>query len=265
MKNIIEFIVNFLKCLFSNKKNNRIMDSDDVIEKNNIENKVIEISENIEPMLSVPKTRDNIKILIDNGHGDSTLGKRSPYSCNGIEPAIEFYEYQWNREIAGEIVNRLKSMGYNADLLVTENSDISLSERVRRVNYECDIYGKSNVMLISVHANASGNGDKWMTAKGWSAYTTKGKTNSDKLADYLYNEAEKNFIGRKIRVDMQDGDRDWESDFYLCQKTKCPAVLTENFFYDNVDDVQYILSEEGRNAVIKTHVNGIINYIKNEF
>ena len=44
-----------------------------------------------------------------------------------------------------------------------------------------------------------------------------------------------------------------------------PAVLTENFFYDNEDDVKYILSEEGRKAVIKTHIDGITNYIKDTF
>ena len=66
---------------------------------------------------------------------------------------------------------------------------------------------------------------------------------------------------RKIRAEKSDEDRDWESNFYICQKTKCAAVLTENFFYDNEDDVKYILSEEGRKAVIKTHANGIINYV----
>ena len=101
-----------------------------------------------------------------------------------------------------------------------------------------------------------------MTGKGWSAYTSKGRTKSDELAEFLYREAAKNFSGRKLRVDNSDGDSDQEADFYILRKTYCTAVLTENFFYDNVDDVQYILSEEGRNAVIRTHVDGIINYIK---
>ena len=104
-----------------------------------------------------------------------------------------------------------------------------------------------------------------MTAKGWSAFTTKGNTKSDIIAEYLYTEAEKNFVGRKIRTDKSDGDKDWEINFYICKKTKCPAVLTENFFYDNEDDVKYILSEEGRKAVIKTHIDGITNYIKDTF
>ena len=205
---------------------------------------------------------EKFHILIDNGHGKTTLGKRSPYSCYGIKPEIPFYEYKWNREIATEIVKRLIDLGYNAELLVPEDADISLKERVERVNDMCNLYGTNNVFLVSIHSNACGNGKQWMSAKGWSAYTSIGQTKSDKLSEHLYDAAEIYFEGRKIRTDMQDGDRDWEYNYYICQKTKCVSVLTENFFYDNIDDVQYILSEEGREAIINTHIEGIINYIK---
>lgn len=254
MKTFIEIIIQLLNKLFSfdSPKNGEECENDKEI------------------VMEAPTVKDGdkycmVKILIDNGHGKNTLGKRSPYSAYGTEPCIEFLEYKWNREIANVVVVQLQEMGYNAELLVPEIEDISLSERAKRVNKICDEYGTSNVILISIHANAAGNGDKWLNAKGWSAYTTRGNTKSDTIAEYFYDEAEKNFVGRKIRVDMSDGDRDWESNFYICQKSKCPAVLTENFFYDNIDDVNYILSDEGRDAVIKTHVNAIINYIKDTF
>jgi N-acetylmuramoyl-L-alanine amidase len=222
-----------------------------------------EIIEDVD--FGIPSKYSNVVILIDNGHGNTTLGKRSPYSYCKAKPEIPFYEYEWNREIARMVVNELEKKGLNAVLLVPENGDISLSERVKRANNYCNEYGTKNVLLLSIHANASGNGSKWMSAKGWSAYTSVGQTNSDKLTECLYNEAEKNFIGRKIRTDFQDGDRDWETNFYICQKTKCVAVLTENFFYDNEDDVKYILSDEGKNAVVKTHVDGILSYLNKMF
>jgi N-acetylmuramoyl-L-alanine amidase len=251
-----KYLDDFFKMLFSKKENN----------EPNIEIPIkIEKEEVLERPKDIKPQYPNVKILIDNGHGNNTSGKRSPYSQNKIAPNIDFYEYKWNREIAKPIVDGLKEMGYNADLLVTEDIDISLTERTNRVNKVCTEYGSENVILISVHANAAGNGQKWMTAKGWSAFTTKGNTKSDTIAEYLYAEAEKNFVGRKIRTDKSDGDKDWETNFYICQKSKCPAVLTENFFYDNEDDVKYILSEEGRKAVIKTHIDGIINYIKDTF
>jgi N-acetylmuramoyl-L-alanine amidase len=44
-----------------------------------------------------------------------------------------------------------------------------------------------------------------------------------------------------------------------------PAVLVENFFQDNKQDVQYLLSEEGRKDVIDIHVYGIEKYIRSKF
>ena len=49
-----------------------------------------------------------MKILIDNGHGIDTPGKRSP---DGV-----LREYAWNRLIASRIVDRLLSLGLDADL-----------------------------------------------------------------------------------------------------------------------------------------------------
>ena len=48
----------------------------------------------------------------------------------------------------------------------------------------------------------------------------------------------------------------------MLKKTKCPAVLSENFFHDNIEDVEFITSDLGKAAVVKTHVYGIIEYFK---
>lgn len=194
-----------------------------------------------------------MKILIDNGHGEETPGKRSP---DGL-----FREYRYTREIAHKIVEGLKERGYDAELLVPETEDISLQERTRRANEWCGKFGADKVILVSVHCNAAGDSRAWMKARGWSAYTSKGTTKADELATILYEAAEANFINQKIRKDFSDGDPDFEESFYLLCKTKCPAVLTENFFQDNKEDVSYLLSLEGRRQLVKTHIDGIINYI----
>ncbi len=80
-----------------------------------------------------------MKILIDNGHGLMTAGKRSP---DGL-----FREPFYNREIASCVVSDLRDRGLDAELLVPEDEDIPLSERVRRVNEVCFLSGKQNVCM----------------------------------------------------------------------------------------------------------------------
>lgn len=211
-------------------------------------------------------------ILIDNGHGSNTEknGKFSPLLDETIKVDKEFTnggrfrEWKYNRVISRMIVDKLVSMGYDARLVVPEDADASLAERIRRINTICNKNGAKNVLLVSVHSNAKGNGTSWQDAKGWEAYTTKGKTKSDILAEFLYKRAYDNLPGRKIREDWSDGDRDKEADFYIIKKAYCPAVLTENFFYDNKDDLKYLTSDEGVHGVVRLHIEGIIDFINSQ-
>ena len=192
-------------------------------------------------------------ILIDPGHGIDTPGKRSPDG--------KFLEYLWNRQIADLLLDRFMIMGIDASLVVTETNDISLSTRVQRVNKVCSKVGASNVILLSIHSNAAGDGSKWMSAQGWSCYTSKGETKSDLIAECLYDAFETEFAEKKIRKDMSDGDRDWEENFYVLQKSKCPAVLLENYFYDNRDECAWLLKDETKERIADAIVKGIIQYV----
>lgn len=192
-------------------------------------------------------------ILIDPGHGIDTPGKRSPDG--------KVLEYLWNRQIADLLLDRFMIMGIDASLVVTETNDISLATRVQRVNKVCSKVGASNVILLSIHSNAAGDGSKWMSAQGWSCYTSKGETKSDLIAECLYDAFEAEFADRKIRKDMSDGDRDWEENFYVLHKSKCPAVLLENFFYDNRDECAWLLKDETKERIADAIVKGIVQYI----
>ena len=192
-------------------------------------------------------------ILIDNGHGCNTAGKRSPDG--------RLLEYQYAREIALEVTNRLCGMGYDARRLVTEQGDIPLPVRCWRVNKQCREHGADHVVLVSIHVNAAGSGE-WMKARGWSAYTSRGKTHADSLADCLYKAARQHLKGHKMRTDYADGDIDCEAGFYILRHTLCPAVLTENLFMDNHEDLDFLLSPEGRESIIRTHIDGITSWMQ---
>lgn len=195
-----------------------------------------------------------MKVLIDPGHGIDTPGKRSPDG--------KFREYLWNRQVADLLLDRLTAMGIDAFLVVTETNDVPLRNRVIRINSFCNRFGAPNVLLVSIHANAAGDGSAWMGAKGWSCYTTKGKTESDSLAECLYDAFEAEFPERKIRKDMSDGDRDWEEDFCVIKKSKCPAVLLENFFYDNREECAWLLLEGTKVRIADAIVAGLKKFLK---
>ncbi len=187
-----------------------------------------------------------LRILLDNGHGQETPGKRSPIWADGSQ----LYEYEFNRDIVRRIARLLARAGITFDIIVPELTDIPLSQRANRVNHICDVNGAANCLLLSVHANAGGG-------TGWEVWTSCGQTRADDYAEIFYRHAEAAFPGWKMRSDTTDGDHDKESDFTILKKTACPAVLTENFFLDTVRDCHFILSEEGRDRIARMHVEAL--------
>ena len=192
-------------------------------------------------------------ILLDNGHGFDTPGKCSP---DGF-----FREYAYNRYLAFRIREQLSALGLDARLLVPEREDISLPERCRRVNKICECFGSNQVILVSIHVNAAGNGQHWMEARGWSCYTSRGNTAADALATELYEAAKTHLPGHRLRTDYTDGDPDLEENLYILRHTSCPAVLTENLFMDNRDDVAFLESSEGAQAIVDLHIEGICRFL----
>ena len=193
-------------------------------------------------------------ILIYAGHGKDTPGKKSPDSS--------LMEWKFNREIARRVQKILSSYGWDTRLVVEDDWDMSLKQRYLKVNKICDEYGAGNVILVSVHVNAAGDGSKWLNGRGWECWTTVGQTNSDKLAEELYKSAKLHLPDTIMRTDKKDGDSDKEKNFTLLYKAKCPAVLTENLFMDNKEECEWLLSEEGKKTITNIHVDGILKYIE---
>lgn len=194
--------------------------------------------------------KSDLKILIDNGHGINTPGKCSPDR--------RLLEYKWTREIASRLVDALRKEGFDARRIVTEETDISLTERVRRVNTLCAKHGVKNSVLISIHVNAAGNG-QWLNARGWCGYVApNASSNSKNLARLLYDEAAKRGLKGNRAVPPE---KYWVGNFTIIKRTDCPAVLTENLFQDNKEDVEYLLSEKGRQTIVDLHLAALSRYL----
>lgn len=194
-----------------------------------------------------------MKVLLDNGHGENTAGKRSPKWRDGSQ----LFEWEYTREIAQRVEYELKKRGVDVERIVKENIDVSLRERCNRVNEVCAEVGTKNCLLISIHCNAC-NG----RARGWEIHTYLGQSKSDEYATVFWNTAKDLLAGiTSMRADWSDGDPDWDSNFAILRDTKCAAVLTENLFMDNEEDCRYLLSSEGKETITQIHVQAILKIL----
>ena len=195
----------------------------------------------------------DIVVILDAGHGKDTPGKCSPDKS--------LYEWQWNREIVAMLCERLYGLNVQTVILVPEEIDVPLKERVRRVNtivHDAKIAGKE-CLLISVHINAAGHGT-WNKASGWSVWVSNNASEKSKqFAQISYHEA--------VSIGLQGNrvvpkENYWTSNFYILKNTPCPAVLTENMFQDNKDDVAFLKSDEGKEKIVDLHFNAVKKYLE---
>lgn len=211
--------------------------------------------------------KNEVVIAIGTPHRLREPGKQSPDGS--------LRECVYGREIASEVAAKLQAMGYKCvidymplDLpkqmqspMADQERQRELAMRVNFVNELCRQNGKQNVIYVCIHVDASPPVDnKWHQANGWSVRVgTKASAKSKLLADCLFDAAEAH--GLKMRRPSKD-QKYWPQALYVLNRTDCPAVLTENLFQNNQEDVDFLLSDEGRHAIERLHVKGIIKYIE---
>ncbi len=190
-------------------------------------------------------------VLLDNGHGGlingnpQTGSRRSHKLPNGAR----LYEGEFNRAIVNGIIQELTFLNIPYVNITPEMRDVTRTTRIRRANAYKRV---RNVFLISVHCNAGGG-------KGFEVFTSRGRTKSDLIANTFAQEFTKVFTDRRLRTDLSDGLLGKEANFDILKKTAMPAILTENFFFDNREEVENILmTREGRQNIVDFHVNAIV-------
>lgn len=207
-------------------------------------------------------------IILGTAHRRREPGKQSPDG--------RLLEYLYSREIVSGVSERLQSMGHRVcidmtahdlprDMLVPSSTlerQRELALRTNYVNEVCRQEGAQNVLYVSMHVNAADSDGRWHKANGWSVFVCpKCSQHSKVLADCLVDAALNH--GLKVRQPLPS-QKYWEKQLYVLRHTLCPAVLTENLFQDNLDDVEFLLSDEGRSVIERIHVAGIINYINRQ-
>ena len=184
---------------------------------------------------------DNKKVVIlGTAHGSNTPGKCSPDK--------KFREYKFSREVINDLKPKLEALGLTVYIdmpqdVVPRPPVAELAQRCRIVNNLCRKHGTANCVYVSIHVNAAGSGGVWRTARGFAVYVARQCSEaSRRLAKSLCDTA----IAMGLR-----GNR---------RNTHCPAVLTENLFQDNHEDVDFLMSPEGKAKIVELHYECIKAY-----
>lgn len=196
-------------------------------------------------------------VILDAGHGKDTPGKCSPDKS--------FYEWEWTRRAAELLELSLKLKGYTVhriypDIYEDFKSGKYITNRIIKANSIVKDHPNASIILISMHNNAAGDGSDWTAASGFSAFVAPNSSSASKrLAGLLIDEAAQVGLKGNRSIPVQ---KYWTGNFGILTKTKCPAVLTENLFMDNKDDVKYLKSDKGLNELVKVHIRAIERYFK---
>ena len=198
------------------------------------------------------------KYLLDNGHGglNPETGEYVTAPAKMFDHGdFVFQEGVFNRQIVARVAEKLKAAGIDFMILVPEWEDISLTERVRRVN-EQHINGNL-CSVVCIHANAGGG-------VGREFFTSEGQTISDKMADCYFDAFDDEIPKQKVRTGKwEDGDRDKEARFAMVQKVIPSSVLLEIGFMDNYDEAKWMMSDEGQEDIAEAIFQGILKIEEN--
>lgn len=192
-------------------------------------------------------------VILDPGHGINTIGKRSPDG--------EVYEYSKNREILLVLAEKLEKKAFRVKSTVPAFAfDFSLGWRAKYVNDLVKLYGKENVILISLHCNADSEVN-YTGARGFSSYVYRNcSAESKKFSSLLWLE-----VATESRFDFKGNRRIpnkgyIDSNLYILKKTTCPAVLAENLFMTNRFDCMLLNNEKAIDALTDCYVRALEKY-----
>ena len=203
-----------------------------------------------------------LNVLLDAGHGGVikghyfTPGKRSPGKRTSGDPGI--FEGEFNREVCdwiGEIWGADESFALidYVECITPGPIQIPLRDRVNFVNMFCK--KETNTILLSVHANAAGDGSSWNKANGFTIFTCKhASSNSKRLAKSI----EKHM---RIEPTLEIKSRGVkQANFSIIKRTKCPAVLIECGFMTNKAEAALLAMPSVQGIIAQAIYAGVREY-----
>lgn len=197
--------------------------------------------------------------IIDAGHGgldaEGNYTTTDPRKKHIFEDGYTLYEGVTNRAIADKVYQKLLGLNIDFALSYHQSEDYSLTKRVNIAN--ASFAKDKRTVFISIHSDnmpeeSAGKGS------GFSIWTSKGQTRSDKFAEVFAQVYQEKLPEFKFRKDLVDGDSDHEADFTVLKNTACPAILIENLFFDRRNEAEFLKSEVGQDRIANAIVEGIL-------
>ncbi|EAT16080.1 N-acetylmuramoyl-L-alanine amidase [Desulfuromonas acetoxidans] len=185
-------------------------------------------------------------ILIDPGHGGSDPGALAILQ----ESTSVYREADINLKIAQVVGEALLLHGFDVAYTRCNDLQLTLSQRAELSK----VYRPA--LFLSFHCNAASS----PRATGMEVFTSPGRTESDTVAELLIAELEKTTVGKVMRTDPSDGDRDKEEKFVVLTQTACPACLLEFGFMTNPADLRWLLSETAWQQIAEAMINALTTW-----
>ena len=187
----------------------------------------------VKPPINMPKGTDGkFRVVIDPGHGGSDAGAIR----NGV------YEKFITLDVAKRVEKMLKAQGYGVLMTRSDDSYVSLQDRVAFSEaYAPDIF-------VSIHVNSS-------TSDSPNGIETHYyHQESIPLAQTVHSSL--------ISTIKANNRGTFKSKFYVINHTTSPAILIEIGFLSNYGERVQLLTEARKQATANAIVEGINNYFK---
>jgi len=196
---------------------------------------------------------DNFYIGANDEHGVNppTVGKRTP-----VMPGLnrQIYENEFNRAAKNKFIEACMRNSFSVYDVKPEMQDISLSERVRRVNRQ------NLTLLVTFAYNASGDGRSFNNASGvetfYSTLNPKARQ-SQQLATALYNNL--------IQGTQQVGRGVKNLDVAMLSSVNCTASLIEAGFMTNLREARLMINPLFQTEVGEESCLGVCNFLGTDF
>ena len=191
-------------------------------------------------------------VLLDNGHGGLIKGRpqTSERRSKIFPDGKQLFEGEFNRAIINGIVQELSFMNIPYYHLCPELEEITITERVRRANAN----RIDSCFLVSVHSNANpgrpGSGCEFLIHPNSSL--------GPSIANIFADEYKAMFPNERLRLGDHHEKFKRRGNLGLLRMTSMPAIITENFFFNNERETkEFLLTREGRWKIIDYHVSAI--------